>query len=129
MPRTALDSAAEMTCGDVLHSRFSALPGSSTVDEVRRWFDESSHRRMAFLADDDRFVGSVTRDDVAGQADPERPAAEIARRGPTVAPEAPARRGHEVAIATGDLRVPVVDAGGRLLGVVAVTDDLAAFCG
>ena len=129
MPRTALDSAAEMTCGDVLHSRFSALPGSATVDDVRRWFDESSHRKMAFLADEDRFLGSLTRDDVADQADFARPAVEVARRGPTVAPEAPARRGHEVAIATGALRVPVVDAGGRLLGVVAVTDDRAAFCG
>ena len=84
---------------------------------------------MAFLADRDRYLGSLTRDDVADLADAARPAAEVARTGPTVAPEAPARTGHQVAIATGALRVPVVDRDGRLLGVVAVTEDLAGFCG
>jgi CBS domain-containing protein len=118
-----------MACSDVLHSRFSALPGTATIDDVRRWFDESSHRKMAFLADPDRYVGSLTREDVAEPADAARPAAEVARTGPTIAPDAPARTGHEVAIATGALRVPVVDSDGRLLGVVAVTEDLAGFCG
>ena len=84
---------------------------------------------MAFLADDDRYVGSLTREDVAGPLDAGRAAAEVARPGPTIAPDAPARTGHELAIAGGALRVPVVDGGGRLLGVVAVTEDLAGFCG
>jgi hypothetical protein len=35
----------------------------------------------------------------------------------------------EHAVAGGALRVPCVDGKGRLLGVVAVTDDLAGFCG
>ena len=96
---------------------------------MRRWFAASSHRKMAFLADDDRYVGSLTRDDVAEPADAGRPAADLARPGPTVAPEAPARSGHELAVAGGALRVPCVDREGRLLGVVAVTDDLAGFCG
>ena len=129
MPRTPLDSAAQLACADVLHSRFETLPGAATVDDVRRWFAASSHRKMAFLADDDRYVGSLTREDVAEPADPARPAAEIARQGPTIAPDAPARRGHDLAIAAGALRVPCVDAEGRLLGVVAVTEDLAGFCG
>ena len=60
---------------------------------------------------------------------PARAAAEVAHPGPTIAPDAPARPGHELAIAGGALRVPVVDGGGRLLGVVAVTEDLAGFCG
>lgn len=129
VPRTPLDTAHGMACSDVLHSRFSALPGTATIDDVRRWFDESSHRKMAFLADQDRYVGSLTREDVAEPAEAARPAAEVARTGPTIGPDAPARTGHEAAIATGALRVPVVDGDGRLLGVVAVTDDLAGFCG
>ncbi len=129
MPRTPLDSAAQLACADVLHSRFETLPGTATVDDVRRWFAASSHRKMAFLADDDRYIGSLTREDVADPADPARPAAVIARQGPTIAPDAPARRGHELAIAAGALRVPCVDGEGRLLGVVAVTEDLAGFCG
>jgi CBS-domain-containing membrane protein len=129
MPRTPLDSAAQLACADVLHSRFEALPGSATIDDVRQWFAASSHRKMAFLADHDCYVGSLTRADVAAPGDPGRPAAELARPGPTVAPDAPARSGRELAIAGGALRVPVVDGAGRLLGVVAVTDDLAGFCG
>jgi CBS-domain-containing membrane protein len=129
MPRTPLDSAAQLACADVLHSRFEALPGTATIDDVRRWFAASSHRKMAFLADDDHYVGSLTREAVAAPAQAGRPAAELARSGPAVAPDAPARSGHELAIAVGALRVPCVDDEGRLLGVVAVTDDLAGFCG
>jgi CBS domain-containing protein len=129
MPRTPLDTADELVCGDVLHSRFTALPGSATIEDVRRWFDESSHRKMAFLADGDRYVGSLTREDLAHAADAGRPAAGLAHPGPTVAPDVPARDGHELAVAGGTLRVPVVDGDGRLLGVLAVTDDHAGFCG
>jgi CBS domain-containing protein len=129
MPRTPLDTTRGMACSDVLHSRFSALPATATIDDVRRWFDESSHRKMAFLADADRYWGALTREDVADPVDAARSAAEVARRGPTIAPDAPAHTGHELAIATGALRVPVVDTDGRLLGVVAVTEDLAGFCG
>jgi CBS-domain-containing membrane protein len=129
MPRTPLDRAAQLACADVLHSRFEVLPGTATIDDVRRWFSASSHRKMAFLADDDRYVGSLTREDVAAQVNAAHPAAELARSGPTVAPDAPARSGHELAIEGGALRVPCVDRDGRLLGVVAVTDDLAGFCG
>jgi CBS-domain-containing membrane protein len=129
MPRTPLDTAERLACADVLHSRFTALPGSATIEDVRGWFAASSHRKMAFLADGDRYVGSLTREDVAQRVDGARPAAELARSGPTVAPDAPAPSGHEVAVAGGALRVPCVDAAGRLLGVVAVTDDLAGFCG
>jgi CBS-domain-containing membrane protein len=118
-----------MACADVLHSRFEALPGTATIDDVRRWFAASSHRKMAFLANDERYVGSLTREDVAEPVASALRAAELARPGPTVAPEAPARSGHELAISAGALRVPCVDGDGRLLGVVAVTDDLAGFCG
>ena len=129
MARTPLDVTGEMDCADVLHSRFSALPSTATVADVRRWFDESAHRKMAFLADDDRYRGSLTRDDVADHTDGARLAADVARSGPTVSPDVPALTGHELAISTGALRVPVVDGDGRLLGVVAVTEDLKGFCG
>ncbi len=48
---------------------------------------------------------------------------------PTRAPDAPAKAGYELAIATPAQRVPVVAPDGTLIGVVGVTDDLAAFCG
>jgi CBS domain-containing protein len=127
MARTRLDEAAGLTVGDVTHSRFSALPAAATVGEVREWFAGSGSRRMALLADEGRFVGSLVVEDLGD--DPAQPAAELARRGPTVAPDEPAKRGEELALGTPARRVPVVDRDGMLLGVVAVTTDLQGFCG
>ena len=84
---------------------------------------------MAFLADEGRYVGSLTRADLAGDLDAEGAAARLSRRGPVIAPDAPASAGHRLALATEALRVPVVDHDGTLLGVIGVTDDLEAFCG
>jgi CBS-domain-containing membrane protein len=124
-----LSDAGELTAAQVTHREFSTLPASATVADVREWFAASPHRMMAFLAADGRYAGSLTRSDVADGHDGARPATDVARRGPTVAPDAPAIRGHELALSSPALRVPVVDATGRLLGVVAVTADLSAFCG
>ena len=121
------DEAAGLTVGDVTHSRFKALPASATVGEVRDWFAQSESRRMALLADDGRYIGSVFPEDLVG--DPARRAAELAQPTPTVAPDEPASRGEELALATASRRVPVVDHDGRLLGIVAVTTDLQGFCG
>jgi CBS domain-containing protein len=129
MAKTKIDEAAGLTVADVIHSRFTALPASATIGDVREWFAASTSRRMAFLADDDRYAGSVTPEHVAGDLDPTRPATEVAQLGPTVLPDAPATHGQEVALQTDARRVPVVDHDGRLLGVVSVTTDLKAFCG
>jgi Mg/Co/Ni transporter MgtE len=123
-----LEEAAGLTVADVTHSRFNALPASATVADVLAWFSESGSRRLALLADDGRYVASVVPADLDG-ADPERPAAELARERPTVAPEDPAKRGEELALRTDARRVPVVDHDGRLLGIVAITTDLQGFCG
>jgi CBS domain-containing protein len=129
MARTNVDAAGDMAAADVIHKRFTALPASATIGEVRDWFDASSHRKMAFLASDGHYAGSLTRSDLAGAGDAARPATEIAHDGPTVAPDTAASDAYEVAVATDALRVPVVDPDGRLIGVVAVTDDRAGFCG
>jgi hypothetical protein len=127
--RTNITDADDLTIADVLHKRFEALPAAATVAEVREWFAISSHRRMAFLADEGRYMGSLTREDLEGNLDSEAPAAEFARNWPTVAPEDSARLGYELATRSDALRVPAVDSAGNLLGVVAVTEDRAGFCG
>ena len=129
MGRTSLEDAAGLLVGDVIHQRFSALAASATVGEVRDWFAESTRRRVAVLADaDGRYAGSLTAADLAG-ADAGTPASEVAHIGSTIGPDAPAADGFALASATEALRLPVVDAAGRLLGVVGVTDDRTAFCG
>jgi CBS domain-containing protein len=128
--RTQIDAAAELTAAEVVHKRFTALPATATVGDVRDWFAASGHRRMAFLTGDDgRYIGSVVPADVSGDGDRSRLASEVAQSGPTIAPERPAVDGYRLALATDARRVPVVDADGRLVGVVSVTEDLSAFCG
>jgi hypothetical protein len=129
MARTNIADATDLTIADVLHKRFDTLPAGATVAEVREWFAVSSHRRMAFLADQGRYAGSLTPEDLEGDLDSHAPAAEFAHDGPTVAPEASAHIGYELATRTEALRVPAVDGAGNLVGVVAVTEDRAGFCG
>jgi CBS-domain-containing membrane protein len=127
--RTDISDATDLTIADVLHKQFEALPADATVADVREWFATSSHRRMAFLADQGRYTGSLTREDLEGDLDSQAPAAEFAHDGPTVAPDAAAHVGYALATKSAALRVPAVDAAGNLVGVVAVTNDRAGFCG
>ena len=129
MAKTTIDEAAGLTVADVIHAKFTALPASATIGDVRDWFAASTSRRMAFLVDDERYAGSVSAEHVAGDLDPTRPATDVAQHGPTVLPDAPATDGQQLALRTTARRVAVVDHDGRLLGVVAVTTDLQAFCG
>jgi CBS domain-containing protein len=129
MPKIRIDEAGALTVADITHAKFTALPATATIGDVRDWFAASTSRRQAFVADDGRYVGALTPDDVGGDADPARPAVEVAQAGVTVSPEAPAAQGRDLALSTASRRVPVVDADGTLLGVVAVTGDLQSFCG
>ncbi len=128
MAKIRIDAADGLTVGDILHARFSALPATATVGDVRDYFAASASRRLAFVADDGIYVGSLTPEHVSG-GDAARPAAEVADTGPTIGPGAPAATGRDLALQTDSRRVPVVDDDGLLLGVVAVTGDLLSFCG
>ena len=129
MPKIRIDEAEALTVADIAHAKFSALPATATIGDVRDWFAASTGRRQAFVADEGRYVGSLTPEDVGGDTDPARPAVDVAQDGPTVSPEATATEGRDLALLTESRRVPVVDGDGVLLGVVAVTGDLQSFCG
>lgn len=129
MPRTRVEDAGGLTVAEVIHKRFTTLPASATVGEVRAWFAASSSRRMAILADEGRYAGSLTPAELSGGVDATLPATELAKHGPTISPDAPARAGEELALLTDARRVPVVDGDGRLLGILSVTGDLTSFCG
>jgi CBS-domain-containing membrane protein len=128
MAPTRLDQAAGLTVADVTHSRITAFSASATVAELREWFDASASHRLALMADDGRYVGSLMAEDVTG-ADDAALAADFATQGQTVRPDEPASRAEELALGAGTRRVPVVDGDGRLHGIVAITTDLQGFCG
>jgi CBS domain-containing protein len=129
VPKTRIDQADGLTVADVIHAKFTALPASATIGDVRDWFAASTSRRQAFVADEGRYAGSLTLEDIPQDADPGRPALDVAQDGPTISPDAPATTGRDLALQSEARRVPVVDADGTLLGVVAVTGDLQCFCG
>jgi CBS domain-containing protein len=129
MAKIKVDEAGGLTVEAVMHAQFTVLPATATVAEVRDYFAASAHRRLALVADEDGvYLGALTPAHLSG-GDPTRPAAEVAEAGPTVSLSASAETGRDLALQTDSRRVPVIDEGGRLVGIVAVTSDLRCFCG
>ena len=121
LPRT--DSTEGLVVADVMHDEVGALPADATVADARAWFAPSASRRLAIVADGDRYVGVITPADLVTDVPADRPLAAVARTGESVAPDAPAATGLEVVLASATQRVAVVDGDGRLHGVLAITAD------
>lgn len=131
MPDITLEQTDGRTARDLVHARMSSTPASASasVADVRAFFAGSASRRLAVLAEDDgRFAGVLTPADVDA-ADPAEPARGHARDGPTVAADAAAAAARDAALATDTRRIPVVEADGTLVGVVAVDEHERYFCG
>jgi CBS-domain-containing membrane protein len=121
LPRT--DETEGLVVADVMHDEVGALPADATVAHAREWFAPSVSRHLAIVADGDRYVGVLTPADITTEVSADRPLGAVARAGESVAPDAPAAAGLEVVLASATRRVPVVDAHGRLHGVLAITAD------
>jgi CBS domain-containing protein len=121
MTRPRTDELDGMTVADVMHGGFPTMPPSTTIGEARAWFAASRSRRLGVVARRRRYVGSLT------PADPELPVGLVAHSGPVVAPDAPAALGLSLVLADDARRVPVVDADGRVCGILAVTSDKRHF--
>jgi len=127
MTRPRTDELEGMTVADVMHGGFPTMPPSATIGEARAWFAASSSRRLAIVARRSRCVGSLAPADIPGGAYPELPVGPMAHAGPVVAPDVPAEAGLRLVLAADARRVPVVDADGRVCGVLAVTSDKRHF--
>lgn len=126
---TELCEAERLTAAEVMHRRISTLPASVTVRDVREYFSASASRRLAVLADGERYLGSIPAAALPADIDSADPAAVHAVFGPTVSPQAPAVRARELALEHPTRRVPVVDDKGVLVGIVAISKDRSRFCG
>jgi CBS domain-containing protein len=130
MAKILVTDVAGRTARDVMHPNLSSVAPDATVAEVEAYFAESSSRRLAAVADGDRYVGAICRARfVAAPHEPTLTARDLVDDLATVAPDAPAAQARDHAMAAASQRVPVVDAGGRLLGVVAVDKRREGFCG
>ena len=129
MAHTKLEEAAGLTVADVVHRKFSALPADTTIGAVRDWFAASTSRRMAFLADGERYSARSRATTSTATSTPARPRPMSPTPGRPSCPRRRPSEGEQLALRTDARRVPVVDRDGRLLGVVSVTEDRQAFCG
>jgi hypothetical protein len=118
-----------LSAADLIHNRTSTLPGAATVGDLRAYFAESDSRQLALLVDGDRYVGSVGRDELPADAQASASAAGFAQRGPVIEASRSARDAKEVALAAPSGRVAVLDAGGALVGIVALNHRRDGFCG
>lgn len=125
--RVRADDVDELTVADVMHGGVASMPPTVTVGELREWFGASASRRLAVIADDGRYRGSLAPADLAADVRADQPALAAAPAGPTLSPETPAATGRDLVAATATRRIPVVDAEGRFLGVLAMTTDLQYF--
>jgi Mg/Co/Ni transporter MgtE len=123
-----LDDIDGATAGDLMHRRITALPASASVGELRAYFAESTSHKLALLVDGERYAGSLEAEALDG-ADDSALASQFAERGETVAPETPADAARERALAMASSRLPVVDAGGVLVGIIAINHRRDGFCG
>jgi CBS domain-containing protein len=123
-----LEDIEGATAADLMHRRITTLPASATVAELRAYFAESTSHKLALLVDGDRYVGSLAASALDGAPDT-APAGTFAERGETVAPDVPADRARERALAMESSRLPVVDAEGRLAGIIAINSRRDGFCG
>jgi CBS domain-containing protein len=124
-PRT--DDTDGLTVADVMHADVASMPPTATVGELRDWFALSRSRRLVVIADDGRYVASLTPSDVGPDAPADQSALEVALDRPTIAPDEPARTGLDLISETDARRIPVVDDHRRFRGVLAVTSDLQYF--
>jgi H+/Cl- antiporter ClcA len=108
----------------VMTSLVLTLPASATVADARDKFLRVGHGGYPVVDDDDHVIGIVTRGDVLSeQAKPEQPVLDHASRDVvTVAPDDSAMVALNVMIDEQVEHVPVLDEGGRLVGICTRTD-------
>jgi len=126
---TRLHEIDGLSAADVMHRRVTTLPASVTVAELREYLGESGSRRLAILVEGERYVASIPGADLPAGADPGDRAADHAVEVPTIGPDASAVEARDLALSLPTRRVPVVDDGGTLLGIVAIDEHHTRFCG
>jgi Mg/Co/Ni transporter MgtE len=129
MANVQIDEIDDLTVAAITHAQLSTISSTATVAEARAYFAASTSRRSAFVVDGERYVGALTPADLPADGDPSRPILPLARVVATVGPDDPASLGRDLALAAESRRIPVIDEGQRLLGVVAVNRTHEWFCG
>ena len=105
-------------------------PATTTVGELRRWFEGDAHLRTALLTDGPRFLGSVEPADLPPDAAPDQLGAQFAHRpAHVIGPERPAADALARLDAADECRVVVLaDDDRTLVGLVCMDAARSHFC-
>jgi len=102
-------------------------PPDTTVGQARALFDDD-HLHALLVVDGGRLLAVVEREDLVGAA-ADTPVGGLGRlRGRTVGPAADLGRTHAHLLAQGRRRLAVVDAEGRLVGLLCLKRSGLGFC-
>ena len=113
---------------DVMLREPRAVPPGTTVAEARAPF-ENPRVRLLLVADGERFLGAVTRDQVGDGVDGAATLEQLAAEGVLVRPDDPVDRAVELLGADGARdRLPVVAGDGTLVGLVCFNRKHGHFC-
>jgi CBS domain-containing protein len=115
------------SAADVMLREPRAVSPATTVREARDTF-ENPRVRLLLVADGDRFLGAVTRAHVGDGVDGDATLGGLVAAGTLVRPEEPVTRVVELLDAEQSDRLPVVDDGGRLVGLVCFNRKHGHFC-
>ena len=116
------------TAADVAVHHPTVHPPSATVGDVRR-FLAGGHVHLALVVDEDgRLLATLVRQDLEGQVDHVAATDAGTLEGRTVPADLPADLLPDRMLAAGARRLAVVDASGRLVGLVCRTRSGEGYC-
>ena len=116
------------TVADAMIRAPKVMPVGASISQVRAAFADD-HVMIVLLEDDGYLRGTVLREDLPPHAAPSTPAVSICRlAGRTVAPTDLLADVHRRLLAQGLRRLAVVDADGRLVGLLCLKRRRHGFC-
>ena len=114
------------TVNDVMMRGAETVGPATPLAHAREVF-VSPRKKLLLVTDGERFVGTLTPDDVPDSGDgPIEP--HVRADTPRVSPEDPVAKALELVESQGLTRIPVVDSSDRLQGLVCFNTSHDAFC-
>ena len=114
------------TVKDVMMREPRSVGPATSIAELRETFANPGVKLM-LVTDGERFLGTVSRGDVPAEGDgPIEP--HVRPDTPRVSPDDPVENALKLVREDGMTRIPVVDEGDRLLGLVCFNKSHSAFC-
>lgn len=128
-PHIARQIADGLLVRDVMLPSPKTLPADASAGDLRRLFVEGRVLVALLVDDDGAFVGAVEHDELSADIPDERPARELVSQGvESIAPKETAAEALSRLDERAGKRMVVLDADGRLRGLICLTADRSGFC-